>query len=76
MKNNLFLTISLLIAFSCCAQNSIRRVDDNYYFIEIPSENGNFGCREDSTKLCNMYYVLEETFFSVKIETTFIIYFK
>ena len=68
MKNNLFLTISLLIAFSCCAQNSIRRVDDNYYFIEIPSENGNFDCREDSTKLCNRYYVLEETFFKDKIK--------
>ena len=76
MKNNLFLAFFLLIAFSCCAQNSIRRVDDNYYFIEIPSENGNFDCREDSTKLCNRYYVLEETFFSDKIETTFIIYFK
>ena len=68
MKNNLFLTISLLIAFSCCAQNSIRRVDNNYYFIEIPSKNGNFDCREDSTKLCNRYYVLEETFFSDKIK--------
>ena len=68
MKNNLFLTIFLLIAFSCCAQNSIRRVDDNYYFIEIPSENGNFDCREDSTKLCNRYYVLEETFFKDKIK--------
>ena len=68
MKNNLFLTISLLIAFSCCAQNSIRRVDDNYYFIEIPSKNGNFDCREDSTKSCNRYYVLEETFFKDKIK--------
>ena len=68
MKNNLFLTISLLIAFSCCAQNSIRRVDNNYYFIEIPSENGNFDCREDSTKSCNRYYVLEETFFKDKIK--------
>ena len=68
MKNKLFLTISLLIAFSCCAQNSIRRVDHNYYFIEIPSENGNFDCREDSTKLCNRYYVLEETFFKDKIK--------
>lgn len=68
MKNNLFLTISLLIAFSCCAQNSIRRVDNNYYFIEIPSENGNFDCREDSTKSCNRYYVLEETFSSDKIK--------
>ena len=68
MKNNLFLPISLLIAFSCCAQNSIRRVDDNYYFIEIPSENGNFYCEQDSTKVCNRYYVLEETFFSDKIK--------
>ena len=68
MKNNLFLTISLLIAFSCCAQNSIRRVDDNYYFIEIPSKNGNFDCKEDGTKLCNRYYVLEETFFKDKIK--------
>ena len=68
MKNNLFLTISLLIAFSCLAQNSIRKVYDNYYFIEIPSKNGNFYCREDSTKLCNRYYVLEETFFKDKIK--------
>ena len=68
MKNNLFLTISLLIAFSCCAQNSIRRVDDNYCRIEIPSENGNFDCKEDGTKSCNRYYVLEETFFSDKIK--------
>ena len=45
MKNNLFLTISLLIAFSCLAQNSIRKVYDNYYFIEIPSKNGNFDCK-------------------------------
>ena len=68
MKNNLFLTISLLIAFSCCAQNSIRRVDDNYCRIEIPSENGNFDCKEDGTKSCNRYYVLEETFFKDKIK--------
>ena len=68
MKNNIFLAFFLLIAFSCLAQNSIRRVDDNYYFIEIPSENGNFDCREDSTKSCNRYYVLEETFFSDKIK--------
>jgi len=35
MKNNVFLTISLLIAFSCCAQNSIRK--DNDYFNEKSS---------------------------------------
>ena len=63
MKNNLFLTISLLIAFSCCAQNSIRKVYDNYCRIEIPSKNGNFDCEENGAKLCNVYYVLEETFF-------------
>ena len=68
MKNNLFLTISLLIAFSCSAQKSIRKVDDNYCRIEIPSENGNFDCKEDGTKSCNRYYVLEETFFSDKIK--------
>ena len=68
MKNNIFLAFFLLIAFSCLAQNSIRKVYDNYYFIEIPSKNGNFDCREDSTKSCNRYYVLEETFFKDKIK--------
>ena len=68
MKNNLFLTIFLLIAFSCSAQKSIRKVDDNYCRIEIPSKNGNFDCKQDGTKLCNMYYVLEETFFKDKIK--------
>jgi len=68
MKNNIFLAFFLLIAFSCLAQNSIRKVYDNYYFIEIPSKNGNFDCKEDGTKLCNRYYVLEETFFKDKIK--------
>jgi len=68
MKNNLFLPIFLLIAFTCSAQKSIRKVDDNYCRIEIPSENGNFDCEEDGTKACNMYYVLEETFFKDKIK--------
>ena len=72
MKNNLFLTIFLLIAFSCSAQKSIRKVDDNYCRIEIPSKNGNFDCKEDGTKLCNMYYVLEETFFKDKIKNDLI----
>ena len=68
MKNNVFLAIFLLIAFSCSAQKSIRKVYDNYYFIEIPSKNGNFDCKEDGTKSCNRYYVLEETFFKDKIK--------